>query len=610
MNDRVVRIGSGSGFVNDSLTALPQLLAVGNLHYLMLEYLAEGVMAWLAADEAKTPGTGFSPYLVDVHLGPNLAAIMAQKIKVVTNAGGLNPRGSAAALQKAAAALGLYPKIAVIEGDDLRGMVPELRASGVKEMYSGKPFPDHVTSANVYLGAFPIAAALAKGADIVITGRAVDSALVLGPLIHEFGWSSKDYDALAGGTAAGHLLECGAQATGGTFTDWRDVKGWENIGYPIAECRADGSFILTKPEGTGGLVSVGTVSEQLIYEVQDPQAYMVPDVACDFTTAKVEAVGPDRVAVRNVKGNAPTSTYKVTATFEEGWRCTVNFAVFGLDAPAKARRTGEAMMARARGLLRGENLPDFSETLVEVLGAEATYGPHAQDLPTREVVCRMVVRHPDKRAAEIFGLEARSIATSMGQGSTGLGLSVTAPVLRLFSFLLEKDRAPVTLTLDGVTEPVSLDVAGGFDPAAIMRPGGPSVPAGEALTETVPLLGLAWGRSGDKGDMFNVGVIARRPEYLPYIRDALTEEGVTDWYRHLLSDPDHPSVKRFDAPGFNCINFNIFNALAGGQTTGMRTDPNAKGMAQQLMTYPVKTTPEIAAQARERLREMQVTLPA
>jgi hypothetical protein len=608
MSDRVVRIGAGTGFVNDSSIGMQQMLAEGNIDYIMLEYLAEGVMAWLAADEAAKPGSGYSPYLAEVHVGPHLSTIMAQGVKIITNAGGLNPHGAAEAIRKKAAALGLNPKIAVVEGDDLRGMISDLRGE-VREMYTGAPFPEKATSANAYLGGFPIAQALAAGADIVITGRCVDSALVLGPLIHEFGWSPEDYDALAGGTAAGHLLECGAQATGGTFTDWRQVEGWDNIGYPIAECRADGSFVLTKPKDTGGLVSVGTASEQLIYEVQDPQAYMVPDVACNFGTAVVEQVGENRVSISGVKGLAPTSTYKVTATFEDGWRCTVPFVVLGVDAAAKGKRIGEAMLSRTRNILRGWNLPDWSDSLVEVLGAEATYGAHANEYPVREVICRMVVRHPEKRAADMFGLEARSIATTMAQGTTGLGLSISAPVLSLYSFLLEKDRVKVTVTVDGKTETARIATAGGFDPAKVERPGGPAAPDAATLTETVPVVSLAWCRSGDKGDMFNLGVIARKAEYLPYLRAALSEAAVGDWYRHVFADPERRQVTRYDLPGPNALNFTVLEALKGGQTSGMRTDPNAKGMAQQLATFPVPVTPAVAAEAKARLAALGIRLP-
>jgi hypothetical protein len=209
----------------------------------------------------------------------------------------------------------------------------------------------------------------------------------------------------------------------------------------------------------------------------------------------------------------------------------------------------------------------------------------------------------------MFGLEARSIATTMAQGSTGLGLSVSAPVLSLYSFLLEKNRVKVTVTLDGETEEARIATAGGFDPAKVVRPAPPPAPDRSTLTETVPLLGLAWCRSGDKGDMFNLGVIARKPEYLPFLGAALTKEAVGDWYRHVFADPDKRQLVRYDAPGFNCINFNIFGALGGGQTSGMRADPNAKGMAQQLATFPVAVTPAVAAEARARLAAMQVRLP-
>jgi hypothetical protein len=209
----------------------------------------------------------------------------------------------------------------------------------------------------------------------------------------------------------------------------------------------------------------------------------------------------------------------------------------------------------------------------------------------------------------MFGLEARSIATTMAQGSTNLGQSLSAPVLALYSFLLEKDRVDVTVTLNGETKPAPIDTKGGFDPAKLVRPEGPPAPDAASLTETVPLLGLAWCRSGDKGDMFNLGVIARKAAYVPYLRAALTEAAVADWYAHLFSDPKTRKVVRYDALGFNCLNFNLFGALQGGQTSGMRADPNAKGMGQQLATFPVPVTPKVAAEARARLAEMQVRFP-
>ena len=609
---RIVRIGTGSGFVNDSALAVGQLLAGGgHLDYIIFEYLAEGIMAWLAADEERQPGSGFSAHLVDIHLGPHLATILGRGIKVVTNAGGLNPHGQAEAIRKAAAMLGLHPRIAIVTGDDLRDRIDTIRATDPRDFYTGAPLPEGITSINAYLGAFPIAEALAAGADIVVTGRNVDSALTLGPLIHEFGWGPADYDRLAGGTAAGHILECGAQATGGTFTDWRQVPDWTTPGYPIVECRADGSFVVTKPAGSGGLVSVGTVSEQLIYEVQDVEAYMVPDVACDFSTARVREIGACRVEVTGVAGRAPTPTYRISATWRDGWRATALFMVMGLDAGERARRMGEALIARCRTMLRERNLPDFSETRIDVIGAEASYGAQAQRLSPREVVCRLVVRHADQAGAALFADEGRSVMTTMAQGSTGLGPAAVAPVLALYTFLLDKAAVPVELTVHGQpSRPVAIVADGGFDPATLRRPRIPAADDTATLTETVPLVALAWARSGDNADMFNVGVIAREPANLPFISAARPAERVADWFQHLTMDGQPPRVARFDAPGFHCINFTVAAALGGGQTSGMRFDPNAKGMAQQLLAMPIPVTPALAAEARANLARQGHNVPA
>lgn len=600
MTKQIVRIGCGSGFVNDSALGIAQLLADDRpLDYVIFEYLAEGIMAWLAAGEAREPGSGFSKHLLEIHLGPHLATLLDRGIRVVTNAGGLNPHGQADAIRRAAAAIGRTPRIAVVTGDDLRDRLDALRALDLPEFYSGASLPHGITSINAYLGAFPIAQALAAGADIVITGRNVDSALTLGPLIHEFGWSENDYDRLAGGTAAGHLLECGAQATGGTFTDWRLVPDWATPGFPIAECRPDGSFVLTKPVNTGGLVSVGTVSEQLIYEVQDVEAYMVPDVACDFSTARVRRVGPDRVEVSGVTGRPPTSTYKVTATFHDGWRATALFAVMGMDAAERAARMGEALVRRCRTMLRNRNLPDFSDVRVDVIGAPGDPG-----VP-QELVCRIVARHPDQAGAELIADEGRSVMTTMAQGSTGLGPAAVAPVLALHSVLLEKAAVPVFVQLDdGPVETVAIAADGGYDPATLTRPRFPAAD-GSGETRTVPLLALAWGRSGDKADMFNIGIIARDPTYLPHISAALSEARIAEHYRFTTTDGTPPSVRRYDAPGFHCINLTVANALGGGQTAGMRFDPNAKGMAQRLLAMEVAVPAAIAQQAMAQLRALE-----
>ena len=226
---------------------------------------------------------------------------------------------------------GLSLKVGVVLGDDLLPQIETL-TSRLEPMEAGAEKPARFMSANAYLGAAPIAAALKAGADIVITGRCVDSALCLGPLLHEFGWELRDFDRLAGGSLAGHIIECGAQASGGLFTDWRDVPDWDNIGYPVAEISADGSFIVTKPKGTGGLVSFGTVAEQLVYEIGDPACYMLPDVTCDFSAVKIEEIGEHRVRVSNARGRPPSDRYKVSATYLDGFRAVAHMTIGGIDA--------------------------------------------------------------------------------------------------------------------------------------------------------------------------------------------------------------------------------------------------------------------------------------
>jgi hypothetical protein len=580
----LVRIGAGSAFANDSALTVPQMLAKDPPDYLVFEHLAEGLMSPLAEAMARSPELGYSPNLIDVHLGPNLAAIKAAGVRVVTNGGGLNPAGAARALQKLAEAEGLELRIAVVEGDDLRGRADALAARGYKDMFTGAAWPADIVSANAYLGAFPIAEALAMGADIVITGRVVDSALTLGPLIHEFGWKPEDYDLLAAGTAAGHLLECGAQATGGTFTDWLDIPDWENIGYPIAECRPDGAFVLTKPAGTGGVVNVGSVAEQLVYEISDPAAYLVPDVTCDVTDARLVQVGPDRVEVTGVKGRAPGDSYKVCTTYADGWRMMVLFPVLGKQAAAKARRLAEGVVARAARVAALRNLPPHRTAQIDVIGGGTLFP--AGDTASDEVTARIVTLHDDARAATIYGNESRCAMTNGCAGTMALGLPAVSPIARLFSFLLPKTEVAVTVSLDGERRAWTPAAAA---PAATAREAQAPPSPSEPCDASTPLSELAWARSGDKGDLFNVGVIARRPEYYPYICAALDEARVAEWYGHVFADPARHRMRRYLMPGLNALNFVFENALGGGQTVGLRLDNNAKAMAQQMLQLRVPT---------------------
>src|SRR4051812_31882198 len=301
MRETPVRLGCWAAFWGDTTEAVDQLLDGAELDYLISDYLSEITMALLARARSKDPSAGYVPDAIRV-IAPRLKDIHARGIKVVTNAGALNPEAAAQAFRDAAQEAGVPLRVAAVTGDDLLPQLERLHAAGAKDMFTGEPLPAKPMTINAYLGARPIAAALAAGADIVVTGRSVDSASTLGPLLHEFGWADTDYDLLSAGTLAGHVVECGPQCTGGNFTDWDTVPGWSDMGFPIAECHPDGTAVITKPAGSGGLVSTATVSEQILYEIGDPGAYVMPDVLCDWRQVHLEQVGEHRVRVSGAKG--------------------------------------------------------------------------------------------------------------------------------------------------------------------------------------------------------------------------------------------------------------------------------------------------------------------
>ncbi len=592
---KVVRIGGAGGFLGDSSVAAPQLLASGVLDYMILDYLAEATMAPLGQLKQVRPDQGYARDFTEWVWKDNLHAFKEQGVRIVTNAGGVNPAACRARMEALAAEAGLSFKIAIVTGDDLIDRVPDFAAADVTEMFSDAPFPEpaKVWTANAYLGGGPIAAALAAGADVVITGRVVDSALTLGPLMHEFGWSADDHDRLSAGSLAGHVIECGAQATGGLFTDWEKVPDWAHIGYPIIECHADGDFIVTKPEGTGGLVSPAAVSEQILYEVGDPQAYALPDVVCDFSQLDVTAEGEGRVRVSNAKGYPPTGKLKTCVTFENGHRFIGIMPVVGRDAAKKAQAQADAVLTRVGEMLRGRNLPPLRDTRVELLGMEASYGAQANPAlaATREVIARIGAEHEDAEALVIMMREFDSPTTSMSVGSTGwFGARPTiSPVSQVFSFLVDGGSVSATVSLGDETIAVANpSPETPFAEAIIVRPDTASEPAGEEDLVEVPLIEIAWARSGDKGNAFNVGVIARRPDFLPWIRAALTEDAVQAFFAHEFEGASHPEVRRYELPGMNAINLHCIQSLGGGQFASLRLDALAKGKGQQLLDMKVK----------------------
>ncbi|MDP9893660.1 hypothetical protein J2W32_002274 [Variovorax boronicumulans] len=599
-NERIVRIGGASGFWGDSSVGAPQLVASGQIDYLVFDYLAELTMSILAGARLKKPDLGYATDFVSVAMKSVLKDVVKQGIRVVSNAGGVNPQGCADALAALAKEQGIELKIAVVSGDDVSALLPQLRQAQppVRELQSGAALPERVLTANAYLGARPIQAALDAGAQVVITGRCVDSAVTLGVLMHEFEWQPGDHELLAAGSLAGHIIECGCQATGGLHTDWDTVPDWPHIGYPIVECSADGSFVVTKPAGTGGKLAPAVVGEQMLYEIGDPAAYLLPDVTADFTQVRIEQAGEHRVRVHGARGRAPTASYKVSATYVDGFKTAAQLTIVGFDAAAKARRTGEAILARTSELFAQFGFGPYSATHIEMLGAESCYGPHAnaQVLQTREVVLRLAVTHPRKEALELFAREVAPAGTSWSPGTTGAGggRASVSPSIRQYAFLLDKSQVEASVNVDGqrIDVPRTLAPAASDMPAPRPANATQHEPAPEpADTVEVPLIRLAWARSGDKGDTSNIGVIARHPALLPLLREQLTEARVAEWLAHLVKG----RVTRYEVPGIDAFNFVCEEALGGGGMASLRNDPLGKGMGQILLAAPVRVSTALLA---------------
>jgi hypothetical protein len=654
-----VRIGCFGGFWGDSMAhAVGQFLRsreAEGIDYLVSDYLAEVTMCILAkkkqatlrarkalkqqqagaAAGASAPAAGKVPPKIetagaidDFALGiwkPFGQTLMQKGIKVVVNAGGLDPLGLKAAVEAISAAFPaeLRPVVAAVVGDDLLaagnadllaavepftldgGQVQDsIRRPTRRPDGTASPLPAAPLSANAYLGCGGIVAALRQGAHVVITGRVVDSALILGPLVHEHGWSLNDgscFDLLAAGTAAGHIIECGAQCTGGNFTDWElaaQTRGkggrlFENIGFPLVEVQKDGTFIVTKPSGTGGIVSRLSVAEQLVYEIGDPKAYIVADVACDFRGAKLEEVGKDRVKVSGIRGQAPSGRYKVTATYADGYLGHSVFAIVGPNALYKARAIAQSLLRRAERTLAAMGQEPFRATRIEYLGAHelsVNGGDTRRAADADEVVVRLSVHHSNPKAVMIVPANIPSGSTGGPPGLFALNTVRPSPseAVAMRSGLVPVARVGAYVSVGGTgkLEPLPQELLP--TPLSSSPSGtGPSRveevrPQRAAAAEMVkaPLYTIACCRSGDKADAANVGVVCRKADYLPHLLSVLTPDVVrahlAAWFDAAPGVDDTQRVQRFVLPGVPAVNFVLSHVLGGGGVASLKADKQGK----------------------------------
>jgi hypothetical protein len=563
-----LRIANCSGFWGDRKSGAVEMVRGGPIDVLTGDYLAELTMAILAKQRAGGRGGFVGTFLTQME--EVLAECISRGIKIVSNAGGLDPRGLGDALAELAKKLGVTARIAVVEGDDLLPRLGELRAAGERFLHldKGTDLDGEPLTANAYLGGWGIAEALARGADIVVTGRVSDAALVVGPAAWKFGWKRDDWDCLAGAVAAGHIIECSAQATGGNYSFFEEIDWSKPLGFPIAEMHADGSFVITKHPGTGGRVNVGTVTAQLLYEI-DGARYYNPDVVARFDTIQLSDDGADRVRGSGTRGEPPPPTLKVAINVAGGWRNAMTVRLAGLDLDDKANLVEQLVAEVSGGRER------FAEWHV-ALKRGAEKDPRDNEAATSYLT--ISVKSPDKAivgkawSSRIVGLSLSSVPGH----SIAHPPEDAAPFLVYWPALVDAARVPVTLSFGGET------IAIAPSPTTTERPPieSPTPPALSGDTISAPLGRVFGTRSGDKGGNANLGIWARDHRRRDAAYAWLARELTVDKLRALFPDLAPFAIDRAMLPNLHAANFTIRGILGDGVAASTRSDPQAKTLGE------------------------------
>lgn len=602
---KIVRVANAGGYWGDDPYALRrQIMGKLSLDYITMDFLAEITMSILQKQVQRNPQAGYALDFVR-QVEPLLEEMQEKNIRIITNAGGVNPLACADALFARAREQGLSLSIAVIDGDNITSRVPELARQGIdfENMETGERLGDcaeRLLSANVYFGARPVAEALKSHPDIVLAGRVTDTAITLGALMHEFGWSMGDYDKLAHGIVGGHIIECGAQATGGNFTDWPKVPSFFDIGFPIVEYTEDGPFVVTKHPGSGGLVSCQTLREQLLYEMGHPQIYITPDVIADFTTIRLEEAGLDRVGVSGVKGRAPTDLLKVSISLADGYKASGSLIVSGPFARNKAEVVAGILWSRLAAELQNAGLGQIEATNTEFIGDDATHRGLTPPHQPTEILLRFGARDRDRRKLEVFRklLPSMILSAPPGVAVTG-GAPSISEVIRYWPALIPQGAALPSISVYvqergakeaeriGRVADLPWPTTGGA-PEVYEEPEDPFEASlatfGGAPEVEVPLMRIAHARSGDKGDTASLGLIGRSPECYVWLRENVTAERVKKWFESIcLGD-----VERHLVPNLWAINFLLHESLGGGGTVSLHIDAQGKTYGPAILRCKVR----------------------
>ncbi len=568
-----IRIANCSGFYGDRLSAAKEMVEGGPIDVLTGDWLAELTMLILARTQAKRAGGGYARSFVQ-QMEQVMGTCLDRGIKVVTNAGGLDPAGCADAVHEVAQRLGLSPRVAYVSGDNLLARLPELVEAGVDLAHfeTGEPVGDvsRFISANAYLGCWGIVDALHRGADIVVTGRVTDAAVVCGPAAWHHGWARDAWDELAGAVVAGHVIECGTQATGGNYSFFTEVPGMERVGFPWAEVAADGSSVIGKHDGTGGEVSIGTVTSQLLYEIGGP-AYLGPDVTSRFDTIQLEQVERDRVRIFGTKGEPPPATLKVAMNELGGYRNDMAVALVGLDIEAKAKLIEDAFWVACP--YRPDEFASVTTRLVR------TDLPDPESNEQAVAALRITVKDPDERkVGRAFSNAMIELGLSTIPGFFGLsgGPSAGGPYGVYRPAVVPAALVPQHVMVDG--ERTVVDSVAPAGSVAVEPAAGPTAAAPGGPTERTPLGRVVGARSGDKGGNANLGVFARTDAAWAWLREVLTTERL----QALLPETATLRVDRYELPAIRSLNFVVYGLLQEGVAASTRQDGQAKSLGEWL----------------------------